>query len=513
MVERIFRNFDGDVFSPYLGLTAYARSRLQAPGTVKKVFFQLVSFFQRVETLANNAVASGASADTAAGTLDLDVVLVGNFEDGLAGLSLHDHTVRAMLGVWQKNDLRHQLFLNFIQVAARQGGFYRLVHAAGGEGIGHLRQALGLLLDGIAIGAFHQFGQFLHLQVDDHALFSIQQAFAVDLQCALHRFEQAPGIDLLLTQYAGDLVVTGILERILEHLGDFAIGQTVGRLDLDTGFNARAQFTRSHAEQAIGVDLEGHANFRRTRDHRRDTAQFKACQGAAVADQLTLALQHMNHHGRLAIFVSGEVLGASDGDGGVAWNHLLHQATHGFQTQGQRNHVEQQQFATVALVACQGIGLDRGTNGHHLIRIDFSQRLAAKRFGNRFADARHTGRTTDHHHGSNIFQLNAGITHGATASLEAAGDHRFDQRIKGFTGQLGRPIAVGNFNRGRVSQGFFGDTGSLQQMALLARVQVSGQTGTVDDPTGDRVVEVIAAQGRITTGGQHLKDTASQAQD
>src|SRR5450830_1199141 len=102
MVERIFRNFDGDVFSPDDGLAGQARIRFQAPGTVKKVFFQLVSFFQRVETLANNAVASGASADTAAGTLDLDVVLVGNFEDGLAGLSLHDHTVRAMLGVWQK---------------------------------------------------------------------------------------------------------------------------------------------------------------------------------------------------------------------------------------------------------------------------------------------------------------------------------------------------------------------------------------------------------------------------
>ncbi|CNK46572.1 Uncharacterised protein [Mycobacterium tuberculosis] len=50
---------------------------------------------------------SGAGADAAAGTFDLDVVVMGNFEDGLAGLSLHDHTVRAMLGVWQKNDLRH----------------------------------------------------------------------------------------------------------------------------------------------------------------------------------------------------------------------------------------------------------------------------------------------------------------------------------------------------------------------------------------------------------------------
>lgn len=57
---------------------------------------------------------------------------------GLAGLSLHDHTVRAMLGVWQKNDLRHQLFLNFIQVASRQGGFHRLVHTTGGKGIGYL---------------------------------------------------------------------------------------------------------------------------------------------------------------------------------------------------------------------------------------------------------------------------------------------------------------------------------------------------------------------------------------
>jgi hypothetical protein len=52
-------------------------------------------------------VAGGAGAHTTTGTFDLDVVVMGYFEDGLAGLSLNNHTVRAMLGVWQKNDLRH----------------------------------------------------------------------------------------------------------------------------------------------------------------------------------------------------------------------------------------------------------------------------------------------------------------------------------------------------------------------------------------------------------------------
>ena len=97
----------------------------------------------------------------------------------------------------------------------------------------------------------------------------VQQALAIGFKGALHRFEQTLGIHLLLTQDAGDFVVTGVLERVLEHLGDLAVGETVGRLDLDAGFYARTQLTRRNAEQAIGVDLEGHANLRRTGHHPR----------------------------------------------------------------------------------------------------------------------------------------------------------------------------------------------------------------------------------------------------
>ena len=76
MVERIFRDFDGEVFSPHFRLTTQARRRLQAPRPIKIVFFQVVSLIEAVETFTNDAVASGAGIDAATGTFDLDVVVM-----------------------------------------------------------------------------------------------------------------------------------------------------------------------------------------------------------------------------------------------------------------------------------------------------------------------------------------------------------------------------------------------------------------------------------------------------
>ena len=95
----------GQVFAPVV----VAGLALKAPGLIKVVFFQLVSLFQRVETLADDAVASGAGADAAAGAFHLDVVLVSQLENRSAGFGLDDHAFRAELLVGQKNDLRHQI--------------------------------------------------------------------------------------------------------------------------------------------------------------------------------------------------------------------------------------------------------------------------------------------------------------------------------------------------------------------------------------------------------------------
>ena len=52
MVKRIFRNLDGHVFFAHDSLARQTRLRFQTPGTIEIVLFQLVSLFQRVETLA-----------------------------------------------------------------------------------------------------------------------------------------------------------------------------------------------------------------------------------------------------------------------------------------------------------------------------------------------------------------------------------------------------------------------------------------------------------------------------
>src|SRR5471030_3053616 len=108
VVERVLRNFDGQVLGPDLGLTAQARLGFQPPSPVKIVFFQIIGLFQRVETFANQAVAGGTGADATTGTFHFDMVLMGQFEDRDPRLSLHDQAVRAKLLVWQKNYLRHR---------------------------------------------------------------------------------------------------------------------------------------------------------------------------------------------------------------------------------------------------------------------------------------------------------------------------------------------------------------------------------------------------------------------
>ena len=213
----------------------------------------------------------------------------------------------------------------------------------------------------------------------------------------------------------------------------------------------------------------------------------------------------MNHHGRLTIFIGGEVLRARHRNRGVARNNLFHQATHGLQTKGQRNHIKQKQLAAIALVAGQGISLDRSTNGNHLIRVDIGQGLATKHLSDRFTHTRYTGRTTHHDDGLDVFNLDIGVAHSTATSLEAARNHWLDHGVEGFTGQLGLPATKGNRHRGRIGQRFFCSAGSLQQGALRAWIKVGRQSGLLDHPAGNRMVKVIATQRAVATGARTSK--------
>ncbi|MNH23554.1 NAD-specific glutamate dehydrogenase [compost metagenome] len=122
------------------------------------------------------------------------------------------------------------------------------------------------------------------------------------------------------------------------------------------------------------------------------------------------------------------------------------------------------------MVAGQGVGLDGSTDSHHLIGVDRRQRGAPEQRADRFAHSRNTGRTTDHDHGADFFQLDAAVAHGAAAGLEAAGNQRLDHGFETGAAQLTLPGTMAYVDHIGVGQGFLGGAGGLQQLALRGRV-------------------------------------------
>ena len=219
----------------------------------------------------------------------------------------------------------------------------------------------------------------------------------------------------------------------------------------------------------------------------------------------------MNGHGGLTVLEGGKFLRPGHRYGGVARNNLLHQATHGFQPQRQRNHVQQQHVA-VRLVADQHIGLNGGTDGHDFVGIQAGQRFTRKKLANPASHQRHPGRATDHHHFPHFIGGHTGIFQRPAARHQGLVDPGQDQGIELGPGQGTLPAGPAHRHAVAVGQCLLGGTGGVQQIALLSRGHV-GDPGLLLNPVGQRVIEVIAAQGRIATGGQHLEYALVQTQN
>ena len=85
------------------------------------------------------------------------------------------------------------------------------------------------------------------------------------------------------------------------------------------------------------------------------------------ACHLALALQDVNLNGGLVIGRRGVHLGLARRDGGVAIDHLGHDATHGLDAQRKRSDVEQEDALDVA---AEHAALDSRAHGNDLVRVD-----------------------------------------------------------------------------------------------------------------------------------------------
>ena len=108
---------------------------------------------------------------------------------------------------------------------------------------------------------------------------------------------------------------------------------------------------------------------------RRDAGELELAQRLVVGRHLALALQDVDLDRRLVVLGRREDLALAGRDRRVALDQLGHDAALGLDAEGQRGDVEQQD---VLDVAGQDAGLDRGADGHDLVRVDAAVRLLAR---------------------------------------------------------------------------------------------------------------------------------------
>mmetsp|Transcript_21951 Transcript_21951/g.86050 ORF Transcript_21951/g.86050 Transcript_21951/m.86050 type:complete len:536 (+) Transcript_21951:2893-4500(+) len=220
----------------------------------------------------------------------------------------------------------------------------------------------------------------------------------------------------------------------------------------------------------------------------------------------------MHRERRLPVLEGREVLGLGDGDGRVALDDTLDQATHGLQAERQRDHIQQQDLA-IGGVARELVGLDGSADRHDLVRIQVGQHLAAEQLAHGSSHNRHARGATHHHGALHIGRLDLGVTQHALDGRQRLGDQRLGQGLElgaghGHTQLAGvqRRDKLGRLDR---RQSLLGCPRGNQHRALVVR-RVEGPAG--ERPIGKGAVEVVATQGGITAGRHHLEHAPRQAQ-
>lgn len=157
VVDRVFRQFNRKWRCGYFKLARQARNRREAPRTIEQIFFIFAHFAKRIEAVAHDDVACGASERLIARMLDFDVVIEQRRADGYAGRSVKLRAVGAEFGVREDFDNGHWFRSNNLgDVASGKRFANRAVHAAAREICAGLIERFRRAHDGAMIAAFDE---------------------------------------------------------------------------------------------------------------------------------------------------------------------------------------------------------------------------------------------------------------------------------------------------------------------------------------------------------------------
>ncbi|GBE60908.1 NAD-specific glutamate dehydrogenase [Babesia ovata] len=356
----------------------------------------------------------------------------------------------------------------------------------------------------------------LELGLDVLLVEGVPHAVAVVLQLVLGLNAGAPVLVLLLVLLGlGNhaLNVAGAETTLV--VGDGDVLRLAGRL-----------VHGSNVQDTVGVNVEGDLNLGNTPGSGGNAGKVELSEEVVVLGHGTLTLEDLNEHTFLVVLVGGEDLGLLGGDGSVPLDEHGHDTTSGLKTEGQGSDIEQQQLLDFArLVTRKNGGLDGGTVGNGLIRVDGAAGLlTVEEVLDELLDLRDTGGTSDEH---DLVDLSLVKTTGLQGLLDgdkgapelltthlletstADGGVVVDTLVEGveLNGGLG---GAGKHTLGALTVGPETTEGTLVAGEVLAVVDPHEVADTVLDK---EVVEVLTTEVGVTGSGLDLEDTVLNGKD
>ena len=316
-----------------------------------------------------------------------------------------------------------------------------------------------------------------------------------------------------------------MLLGVADHLVHVILGEHRGGGDPDLLLFRGRPVLGLHVKDAVRVDVEGDLDLGHAARGGRDPVEDEATQRLVVRREVPLALQDMDLDLRLVVRRRREDLRLGRRDRGVPVDELRHHAAQRLDAERQRGDVEQED---VLDLAAENAGLDRGTDGHDLVRVDALVRLLAVEHRlDRVDDGRHPGLAADEDHLVDVGRREAGVLERvldrSARLLDQIPDELLELRPrKGhdevlWTRRIGRDVREVDLRRHRRGQLDLGLLGSLLEalegLLVLREVDALVLLELGQQPLDDALVEVVAAEVGVTVGGLDLEDALAELED
>ena len=303
---------------------------------------------------------------------------------------------------------------------------------------------------------------------------------------------------------------------VLDHALDLRLVEARVGLDRDFVFLPAGFVLGRHVQDAVGIDIKGHFDLRRTTRGLGDALEVELTEQFVARSDLAFTLEDLDRDGGLIIVRGRKHLSVLGRDRRVLVNHFGHHATEGLDPQGQWRDVKQEH---ILALAGQHRTLNRSADRHRLIGVDVLAWFFAKEFFDLFLHLGHPGHTADQNDVLNVADFDASVFDRDPTRFNRALNQFIDQRLEFGPGQfhveVTRPRSVCgdigqiDFGLSRTRELNFGLLGSffqaLQCQHIARQIDTRLFLEFTDDVFDQALIEIFSAQKSIAIGGKHFE--------